>query len=512
MLRRFLRNTAISAIAYGLAGVLGLLAVGAIARSYGLTVLGLIVLARTFLPTGILSLVDFGVSETTIQAVARGRVGDWVAANERVSFLTLIAGSTGIVSGIALWMAAGRLAIVFKVAPDQIEAFVDILGVTAMVLPLAFLGLIVEGVLKGFEHYGWLRATEVVGNAAYVVAVYVSVWHGAPFGWIAYSYLVMIVAKYVVLIAVVWWVTRNTSLRFSLWTSGSRQDVFHRSWLMFNNRIAGMFQQTLMPLAIAVLFSPAAVGSYDLITRLPRFLKATMAPLYSAILPISTQIEETTDTRRLQMLGRNGLVLPAAIVFPVLISVALFSKEILTVWVGPQHSDQWPWLAMSMLIPAITVMLGAGQTTLMVRSNFLRLNTRLLYFQVLTQYLITLIFIAWFREMAFILGWVISYVVFAPIIARFMLKEMSLPISLFWEQVGRHVMVAVILAAAVAACKMIWSPTSLIGLAIVGGASCAVAWILTAAIVLSQSDHAMFRTFVKAMTRREQLRRDPIEL
>ena len=73
-------------------------------------------------------------------------------------------------------------------------------------------------------------------------------------------------------------------------------------------------------------------------------------------------------------------------------------------------------------------------------------------------------------------------------------------------------MVAVILAAAVAACKMIWSPTSLIGLAIVGGASCAVALILTAAIVLSQSDHAMFRTFVKAMTRREQLRRDPIEL
>ena len=215
MLRRFLRNTAISAVAYGLAGVLGLLAVGAIARSYGLAVLGLIVLARTFLPTGILSLIDFGVSETTIQAVARGRVGDWIAANERVSFLTLIAGSTGIVSGIALWMAAGGLRSFSRLLPIRSKRLSTFLRVTAMVLPLAFLGLIVEGVLKGFEHYGWLRATEVGGNAAYVVAVYVSVWHGAPFGWIAYSYLVMIVAKYVVLIAVVWWVTRNTSLQFS---------------------------------------------------------------------------------------------------------------------------------------------------------------------------------------------------------------------------------------------------------------------------------------------------------
>ena len=64
-----------------------------------------------------------------------------------------------------------------------------------------------------------------------------------------------------------------------------------------------------------------------------------MAPLHSAILPISTHIDEATDTRRLQMLGRNGLVLPGAIIVPVLIVVALFSEEILKVWVGPQHSE-----------------------------------------------------------------------------------------------------------------------------------------------------------------------------
>ena len=63
MLRGFLQNTAISAVAYAVAGVLGLFAVGVIARSYGVGVLGLIVLARAFLPTGFLALVDFGVSE-----------------------------------------------------------------------------------------------------------------------------------------------------------------------------------------------------------------------------------------------------------------------------------------------------------------------------------------------------------------------------------------------------------------------------------------------------------------
>jgi O-antigen/teichoic acid export membrane protein len=502
VLRGFLQNTAISAVAYGLAGVLGLFAVGVIARSYGLAGLGLIVLSRAFLPSGFLALVDLGVSETTTQVVARGRVGDFAVASEKVTLLTVVAGTMGVISGVAVWITAAWLSRVFKVAPDQAEIFISILRVTALMLPVAFLGLVAEGALKGFEHYGWLRSTEVGGNVIYVAAVYASIWRGASFEWVAYSYLAMTVIKYFVLAAVVHRVVRGTSLRFSYWTPSSRQDVFHRCWLMFHNRVAGVLQQTIAPLAIGALYSPAEVGTYDLITRLPRFLKATMAPLHSAIIPLSTRIEETTDTRRLQMLGRNGLVLPAAIVVPILVVVALFSQDILKLWVGPQHANQWPWLALSMLIPAITVMLGAGQTALMVRSDFLRLNTRWLYLQVLTQYLVTALGLFWFRERAFILGWVVSFVVFAPVIARRMLTLMNLPSSLFWEQLGKHVLVASILTILIAASKVFFDPDSWAALVIIGGLSCIVAWVLSGTIIMSGGDRAMFGRFARAMTQR----------
>jgi O-antigen/teichoic acid export membrane protein len=498
--RKFLHNTAISAIAYGIAGVLGLFAVGLIARSYGLAVLGLIVLVRVFLPSGFLALMDLGVSELTTQAVARGRVGDWSVASEKFSLLTMIAALTGLAAGVALWIGAAPLAILFKVASEQRQAFVSILTVTALVLPITFLGLVAEGVLKGFEEYEWLRLTEVVSTALYVVAVYASVSGGAAFEWLAYSYLATIIAKYLVLAVVTFLLARSTPLRFSQWSDESRRDVMHRCWLMFHSRIAGILQQTVVPLAIGVLYSPTEIGAYDLITRLPRFLKATMAPLYSAILPLSTQIEEAADTRRLQILGRNGLVLPAAVVIPVLVVVALFSKEILTVWVGPQHADQWPWLALSLFVPAITVMLGAGQTALVVRSDFLRLNTKLLYAQVATQYLVTALTLVWLRERAFILGWVISYVVFAPMTARRMLSHMYLPDSLFWEQLGKHTLVGAILAVFATGCKMFLDPGSLPALVIIGGFCCVLAWALSGAIVLSGSDRAMFGRFARAMT------------
>lgn len=500
MLRRFLHNTAISAVAYGVAGVLGLFAVGLIAKSYGLAVLGLIVLVRGFLPSGILSLIDFGVSEITTQVIARGRLGDWSLASEKISVLTLIAVFAGGASGIALWLAASWLAVIFKVGPEQAQAFVSILQITALVVPISFVGLVAEGALKGFEEYGWLRLTEVGGSILYVASIYIAVSQSAAFEWIAYAYLGTIVAKYLVLALVINFAAKGTLLRFRFWTPDSRRDINYRCWLMFNTRIAGAFQHTAIPLVIGALYGPVEVGTFDLLTRLPRFLKATMAPLYSAILPISTNLVEETDVRRLQLLGRNGLVLPAAVIVPILVVIGLFSAEILRVWVGPQHADQWPLLALSLFVPAVSAMLGAGQTALMVRPDFLRINTRFQYLQVLTQYAVTAMTLAWLREGAFIVGWVTSCVVFTPFIAHRVLSFMSLPHSLFWKHLARQLVVATILAAMAAGYKTYATSTTLPALLVVGAIWCIAAWVLSLSLILSRSDRAMIGKFARAMT------------
>ncbi|MCK1332009.1 MULTISPECIES: teichoic acid transporter [unclassified Bradyrhizobium] len=503
MLRPFLRNTAISAVAYGAAGVLGLFSVGLIARSYGVTVLGLLVLVRAFLPSGFLALIDFGVSELATQAVARGRFGDWRLASEKVSLLTSIAASTGIISSLALWLASPWLAVVLKVQHEQVLGFVSTLHVTSLVLPICFVGLVVEGVLKGFEQYAWLRLTEVVSSLLYIGSIYLAAWKQAPFEWLAYAYLGTTVTKYLVLGIVVRCTIRGSLLSFTLWTEASRKDLVHRCLQMFNNRIAGTFQHTLPPLAIGFLFSPIEVGIYDLITRLPRFLKATMGPLYSAILPLSARIEETTDIRRLQILGRNGLVLPAAFVLPVLMVLALLSRQVLTVWVGPEHSQEWPWVAMSLLVPAITIQLGAGQTALMVKPEFLTFSTKLLYLQVLTQYTITLLTLAWFREHAFIFGWAISHVVFAPLLAYNMLAQIGLPNSLFWGQLSRHLVVGIILSGIVGLCKSVLPLDSLSELVILGSLLCLIALALSGAIVLTSAERMMFGRLGRALACRE---------
>jgi hypothetical protein len=97
----------------------------------------------------------------------------------------------------------------------------------------------------------------------------------------------------------------------------------------------------------------------------------------------------------------------------------------------------------------------------------------------------------------------VSYVVFAPLVAQQMLSFMNLPGSLFWEQVGRQMLVAVILAAAAAAYRMYSSTEGLVGLVVVGGVGCIGAWILSITLILSRRDRAMFGQFARAISHRQ---------
>jgi hypothetical protein len=117
----------------------------------------------------------------------------------------------------------------------------------------------------------------------------------------------------------------------------------------------------------------------------------------------------------------------------------------------------------------------------------------------LTQYLLIGITLVWFRERAFIFGWAVSHILFAPVFARYMLNEMKLPRSLFWGQLARHAIVAAMLVALVTGCKNFLDPHNLIELVVVGAVNCIVAWALGFAIILTRDERAMFGRFARTM-------------
>ena len=169
--RQLIYNTLLSGAGLFWITVFGLLIVPVIIATWGVAALGLIVLARLLLPTGLLALFDFGVSEVTTQIVARAQVSaDWNDAGARVLFLLTVAAGIGVVLALALFATAPLLVKLFNVQPEFQESFERIIRISALANLLFMPTLIAEGVIKGFEKYTLLRAFDVLAAAVYVGA------------------------------------------------------------------------------------------------------------------------------------------------------------------------------------------------------------------------------------------------------------------------------------------------------------------------------------------------------
>src|SRR5258708_38557060 len=108
---------------------------------------------------------------------------------------------------------------------------------------------------------------------------------------VAYAFLLATCGRYVILAIIVPTQMRSAGLVFSKWGDQSQREILRRALLMFQGKVLGAAQTQVPPLLIAALVGPAGVGTYDIVTRLPRFLKSTFGLLASALLPAAAQLE-----------------------------------------------------------------------------------------------------------------------------------------------------------------------------------------------------------------------------
>src|ERR1700733_2341815 len=116
MIKRLIQNTVISTIAFGAAAILGLIVIPVIIRTWGVTEFGLIVITRLLLPSGMMAVLDLGLSEVATQVVARAREHrDWNLAGRQLAFLTTLSIALAIALCISIWLGAPYLTVLMKV-------------------------------------------------------------------------------------------------------------------------------------------------------------------------------------------------------------------------------------------------------------------------------------------------------------------------------------------------------------------------------------------------------------
>src|SRR4029453_1970943 len=132
MIKRLIHNTIISTVAFGAAAILGLIVIPVIIRTWGVPEFGRIVITRLLMPSGMMAVLDLGLSEVATQVVARAREHRvWKLVGRQLSFLTVLSILLAAVMSGSIWLGAPYLTVLMKVDAAHVDRFTDILHYTA---------------------------------------------------------------------------------------------------------------------------------------------------------------------------------------------------------------------------------------------------------------------------------------------------------------------------------------------------------------------------------------------
>lgn len=493
MIKRLIQNTIISTVAFGAAAVLGLIVIPVIIRTWGVTEFGLIVITRLLLPSGMVAVLDLGLSEVATQVVARAREHrDWSTLGRQLSFLTVLSILLALSLSAAIWLCTPYLVVLMKVDAAHAGKFAEILHYTALANLVLVPALVWEGTVKGFERYNLLRFSEFTSTLAYVTLTIWASWTSAPFEIVAYIFLVTLVLRALaVLVATIMALTTKKS-RLAAWTTQVRRELLHRCLLLLQGKLIGGITGPIQPFVVGLMFGPTAVGTYDALVRLSRVSKIVVGLLTSALLPVASRLDERGSSTTFQRLGELGLIVLPMFTLPPLAAAAILSPEILQMWIGPLLAPYALWMGLSFLIPICTQYLVIGNVIFLTRPQIQARLNWLLSLQLLTWAVVTAATLNLYAERALILGQVVGSLAVLPWQIGILRGALNIDRRGFVKAVGTQLAILTIGSILLLMLTSYIRVDSLIELALVAGAFCLTSWVAQYFLVLSEKHRAVF--------------------
>ena len=409
------RNIVISGIAYSVISVVGLVLAPFLIAIYGLGGYGQILLARLFQPSASFAFIDLGIANSVTRTVAAARHdGKWKEAGSALTLLTLMA--LTIAACLALFMVATAWAMPrwLSIAPDQQAGFVRVMLLTAAMQPALFLSLVFEGTLKGFEQFKRLRLCEVTAALVYgglAVAAGLGGW--GP-NWIAVALLAALFLRFLMAGIFALVLLRKAGARWVRWSPAIRASVFRWSRMMLANRLLGALQSHLAAPLIGLLLGPVAVGAYDAVVRLPRFVKSLLWLLSTTVLPVSAGLKARADDAGLRRLGTYGILAALLISAPPTLFATAYSQSLLDFWIGTVAADFWGWQSVMFLVTLLNVALSFGGAILLADVVASSALNRLAFWQVSLQLVVSLALLPVFEQWTFVIGQAVSVAALFP--------------------------------------------------------------------------------------------------
>jgi O-antigen/teichoic acid export membrane protein len=268
--------------------------------------------------------------------------------------------------------------------PAHVAEAAGVARVLALMLPLVTVGAAFRAALESAQRFGLVNLVRVPVNAGTFLLPLV----GLVAGWDLVGIVWLLLASRALALALFWGLARRLVATLPRQTApgvgpeasrwaGTGQILSYGGWTIASSAIS-MTLGYLDRFLLAGLLSAAAIGYYtpplELTTRLliiPAAVVATLLPAFSALMVAASADERT---RRFS----QAVKVVALAIGPILVALAAFAPEVLTVWVGAEFAAVGAlplrilalgvfWSALAHIL--VSLLQGVGRPDLVARAH-----------------------------------------------------------------------------------------------------------------------------------------------
>lgn len=489
MLRSLAFQIALTGIVYFIVSSIGLLLAPVLISAYGLSGYGQIILARIFLPNAAFAFLDLGVGETATRVIATARSdNEWQSASQCLTLLAILSVSLSFIVAIPLAFLGEPLSVLFSIDAEQVAGFVQVLRVTAILLPFLFASLVAEGVIKGYEKFAQLRACELVSALVFGGLALWSVWSGNGANEVALGFLAALGLRALLATLFAIRLCSFHSIKPEKWDKEVQRKILAWSRAMLANKILGTLQTQAASPLLGLFSGPIAVGLFDAIVRLPRFAKAIYGLTASTVLPLAARLRAGAATSETSRLGYVGTLGSFILFTPITVMAMVFAQTILLHWLGPALSSHWPWFSLMLIVPLLSASISFGGTMLLADYDATKKINKLSFAQVLIQIILSLVLLKYFTPWSFIIGQVASVILVFPAQLALIMRHLALDESLT-KRLAMILLVSVLLALGLRLLLPTLDVLQLLIVMAIAGGACTLT--LAAVVIPSRSRRAL---------------------
>ena len=172
------------------------------------------------------------------------------------------------------------------------------------------------------------------------------------------------------------------------------KNIFNFSFFVFLSKISGIFSTYLVRFAISIFLGPAAVTYYVVPSKVVGAVGGVASSAVSTIFPFSSQLKAVEKKEEIKKLFLQSTRIFAAVLLPLTLFISLFSKQILTIWMGKEFALQ-SWMVLSVIavssfigsfsaIPNL-IILGQGNSKLIGLFSLMNIVSYLIFIPLLTE-------------------------------------------------------------------------------------------------------------------------------